>query len=383
MSIRVGFFSVNNYLDKTSFSGALYYMYQALAKQDVTITNLGTPQKPFLGLNIIKKVKKLLKNNIINTSKNLSDDDNYQDFITIVHKQLEKNNCDLIFAPIASKELSFLKSNLPIIFLSDATPELIKNSYQIYKNEKEYSLACETELMAISKAQTLIYTSQWAADSAVSNFNADPNKIKIVCLGANLDFTPPVSQIYEKLNSSKLRLLFIGGNWKRKGGDIVLETFNSLIRFGIDVELVIVGAIPTNAVNDSRIVTIPFLNKNKPSDYKKYVNLFRQSHFLISPTRADCSPLVFSEANAYGVPAITTNIGGIPDLIKEGINGYTLPLSASGDKYAQLILDIFNDQKTYKLLIESSRKEYETRLNWDVWAQQIHSIMAQSIDKVK
>jgi glycosyltransferase involved in cell wall biosynthesis len=377
MSIRVGFFSFKNYLDRTSFSGALYYMYKALQKQDVEIINLGNPQKPSPLLNITKVKNLFIKNGIIKSEK--ITDDSYGSFINIVHKQLKINNCDLIFAPLATKELSFLNTNLPILFLSDTTPKLIKNSYQTYKNEKEYSLACKQELMVISKAQKLIYTSQWAANSAIYDFNADPDNVEIVSLGANLEFVPPIIDIYEKLNYQKCRLLFIGGNWERKGGDIVLETFYSLIDSGIDTELVIVGAMPTNALNNPKITTIPFLNKNKPSEYKKYIKLLRESHFLISPTRADCSPLVFSEANAYGVPAITTNIGGISDLIKEGINGYTLSLSASGNEYAKLIADIFNNQRAYKLLVESSRKEYETRLNWERWAEQMYLIMTDTL----
>jgi glycosyltransferase involved in cell wall biosynthesis len=381
MSIHLGFFSFKNYLDRTSFSGALYYMYKALQKQDVKIINLGNPQQPSFLLNI-EKVKNLLRKNGIIKSEKITDD-HYEKFIDTVHKQLEINNCDLIFAPLATKELSFLNTNLPILFLSDATPKLIKNSYQTYKNEKEYSLACEQELTVISKAQKLIYTSQWAAKSAIDDFNADVHKIEIVSLGANLEFVPPITDIYKKLDYQKCRLLFIGGNWKRKGGDIVLETFYSLIASGIDAELVIVGATPTNALNHPKITTIPFLNKNKPSDYKKYIKLLKESHFLISPTRADCSPLVFSEANAYGVPAITTNIGGISDLIKEGVNGYTLSLNASGNEYAKLIADIFNNQKAHKLLVESSRKEYETKLNWDIWAEQIYTIMTDTLKYVK
>ena len=113
---------------------------------------------------------------------------------------------------------------------------------------------------------------------------------------------------------------------------------------------------------------ISFLNKNIPEDFNLFVQIISSVHFLLLPTRADCTPVVNSESNAYGVPAITTNVGGVAGTVIDGVNGYCLPFEATGKEYAALIAEIFSDKKRYHQLIESSRARFEDELNWDKFA---------------
>ena len=169
--------------------------------------------------------------------------------------------------------------------------------------------------------------------------------------------------------------MFIGKDWHRKGGNIAFETLISLLNMGIDAELVMLGCIPPEEINNERLKVIPFLNKNNPEERDQLNQLFLQSHFFIFPTRADCSPIVICEANAFGLPVITTDVGGISTIIKNGKNGYMLPLDASSDQYASLIANNFGDRTVYEELVKSSREQYDQYLNWDKWAEAIHSLM--------
>ena len=68
------------------------------------------------------------------------------------------------------------------------------------------------------------------------------------------------------------------------------------------------------------------------------------------------------------MPAIATITGGVPDVVKDGVNGYCLPYEARGSAYAELIAEIFNDKPRYHQLIATSRKRFEEELTWDHWA---------------
>jgi len=92
-------------------------------------------------------------------------------------------------------------------------------------------------------------------------------------------------------------------------------------------------------------------------------------HFLLLPTRADCSLLVACESNAYGVPAITTDTGGVSFVVRDGVNGYCLPYDAPGQAYAEKIAELFGDKERYHALVQSSRQRFEETLNWDRWAE--------------
>jgi len=144
---------------------------------------------------------------------------------------------------------------------------------------------------------------------------------------------------------------------------------------GIKARLIVCGVIPPSPYTHPYMETIPFINKNDSKDNEKLVDLLLSVHFLLLPTRADCTPMVNAEANAYGVPAITTNVGGVTDVVKDGVNGYCLPFSANGRDYASLIASIYLDKDRYHQLIESSRNQYEEQLNWKHFSYKFKDIL--------
>ncbi|NEO39513.1 MAG: glycosyltransferase family 4 protein [Moorea sp. SIOASIH] len=375
--LRVGFFSFQNYLDKNTFSGILYYMHKSLASRDIELINLGNPKEISNKKSYWNKLGKPIQlMDSLLCLKYHGQNKQLKRFIVTVQKQLTETPCDLLFCPVASGELSFLETKIPILFLSDATPKLINNEYyKSYETLEEFYLAEKHENGAISKSNKLVYSSKWAANSAISDYQADRDKVEVITFGANLDDIPSIDQLFYKSKASRCRLLFIGKDWQRKGGNIAFNTLKSLLSMGIDAELVMVGCIPPEEIKHERLKVIPFLNKNIPEERERLNQLFLQSHFFIFPTRADCSPIVICEANAFGLPVITTDVGGIPTIIQEGKNGYMLTLSDSSDQYASVIANNFRDRAVYKQLVKSSREEYDQCLNWDKWAERIHRVM--------
>jgi glycosyltransferase involved in cell wall biosynthesis len=89
--------------------------------------------------------------------------------------------------------------------------------------------------------------------------------------------------------------------------------------------------------------------------------------FFILPTRAECSAIVFSEASAFGLPIISTRTGGVPDYVQDGVNGYCLPPGSGGSEYADLIHNIFHQEKKLSILRSTTREWYERELNWKRW----------------
>jgi glycosyltransferase involved in cell wall biosynthesis len=105
--------------------------------------------------------------------------------------------------------------------------------------------------------------------------------------------------------------------------------------------------------------------------------------FFLLPTRQELFGFVFGEASAFGLPAITTNTGGVSGAIRDGENGYMLPISAGGADYAELIARIYQDEQHYAELVRSSRAAFDTRLNWDAWADGINTIIVEMIEREK
>jgi len=350
-------------------------MHQSLISQPLQVVNLGNAEMPSRW----RKLRHYFHPQ--KTALKLGSQDyivEYTKFAYQVQKQLLKTPCDVIVAPVASEELSFFYSNKPIIYLSDVTFSLYKKYYPLALDSEEIDWKENQEKAAILKSQKVIYSSEWAANSAIDDYQADAEKVEVVPFGANLDDPPLAEDVIGKKLSSPCRLLFVGKDWQRKGGTIAFDTLVALLGMGVEAELLVVGTIPP--IQHEKLTVIPYLNKNLPQQRQQLNQLFLDSHFFIFPTRAECSPIVICEANAFGLPVLTTEVGGIPTIVKNGNNGYMLSRSASGEEYADLIAQTISDPSTYQQLVHSSRREYDQRLNWDKWGERIYQIITKIVD---
>ena len=87
------------------------------------------------------------------------------------------------------------------------------------------------------------------------------------------------------------------------------------------------------------------------------------------PSRFEAFGFVFCEAAAYGVPPISRITGGVGEIIRDGVNGIGLPADASAADFAERIVALFRDHEAYARTANAARADFETRLNWDVFAR--------------
>jgi glycosyltransferase involved in cell wall biosynthesis len=375
---KIAYFSINNPLDKRSWSGTTYYLGQTLERNIGEVHFLGPVKIPWWLDKTLRAMQKLSrfifrKEYIPKYSllKNI-----YATWY--LKRKMKGRQYDFLMAPAAASELAYLKTELPIIYFGDATYKLYSETYE--KEFKNLAFASRwegnhLERKALKKSDLIILTSQWAAHSAMDDYGVPPDKIEVMLLGANIDIVPDRKNIFKKEENKTLTLLFLAVDWERKGGDIAFNTLKELHRKGVEAKLVVCGCIPPAQYVHPFMEVIPFLNKNNSKDYQQFVQLLSSVHFLLLPTRADCSLLVAMESNSYGVPAITTYVGGVPDVVKDGVNGYCLPLHADGAAYASLIKTIFSDKEQYHQFINSSRTKFEEELNWDKWAEHFKKVL--------
>lgn len=303
-----------------------------------------------------------------------------RDYAKYFSKQLEKevlkNKVDVIFSPGATQLLAYCNTNIPIIYMTDATFRQLQSYYDSFANLAAYNIrqGIELDKRTFHRAAHCMLASGWAKASAMNDYGIDEKKITVAPLGPNIDILPSANEI-AKERSGQCNLLFLGVEWERKGGQLALDTFYALKKMDIDATLTIIGCVPPFPVNDGGITVIPFLNRDKPEEAQQLSAIIKKSHFLLLPTRAECAGVVFCEAGAYGMPCITTDTGGIPSYVANGETGVTLPLSAGGGAYAQKIQEIYSNETVYNRFCSNSRQRFETVLNWDAWGASFKQIV--------
>jgi len=350
--------------DISSWSGTPYYIYQKL-KEKHTVEIIG----PEI-LNQLASFKR------VNFSTNtFSPDDRYVKHLgRLLSERIDALGYDLIFMG----DLVFIPTgaNIPLVFLSDMTYEQVKIHYG-KSDERNIEPCINLEKLSLKNATRIIYCSEWIKQKTINFYHIDPVKIDVVEFGANI---PTPTDFSIDINMDICRLVFIGADWERKRGNMVLEIYQLLKAEGFPCSLTIIGSIPEDEPEeDENLTIIPFLDKTKKEDLGKLCQILSESHFLVLPTRFDAFGIVFCEASAYAVPSIATDVGGVSQAVREGKNGYLLPLDATAENYAEKIKTVFGDKENYIKLRQTSRQEFETRLNWDVWGEKVNKILEEAV----
>lgn len=148
----------------------------------------------------------------------------------------------------------------------------------------------------------------------------------------------------------------------------------------METELIIVGCQPTiDEPIPNFIRSLGFISKSTERGLNEINGLLAESHFLVLPSRAEAFGIVFCEANSFGVPCLSTNVGGIPTVIKDDLNGKTFSKDANITEYCTYISNLFSNYSQYKNLALSSFNEYQFRLNWSVTGQTVKKLLVELI----
>lgn len=287
-------------------------------------------------------------------------------------KQIERRitkDLDLLFSP-STTPIAFVKTKIPKVVYIDATFRSMLNYYSEYKNiSKLARMNAEViESEALSSAELCLFASKWAADEAMSYYNLSKNKVKVIPFGANFTSAMTIDEIIDNTENkqfNKIKLLFVGVDWERKGGDILLEIAHQIHLKGGKVQVDIVGIKNKPITNlPDFVVNHGFLDKNDDFQLKRLINLYKDAHFFVMPSKAECFGIVYSEANSFGVPVIGLKTGGVSTIIKNGVNGMIFPINEYPINMANEILQIFNDKTVYNKMSLRSFNEYSERLNW-------------------
>lgn len=212
-------------------------------------------------------------------------------------------------------------ARVPSIISLDATPLQFDRLGEFYNHQPGPGWV-ELQKWRINrdsyrKARRLVAWSQWAKTGLVEEYEVPAEKVTVIHPGVDLQLWSRRAPYPSE--KQPLRVLFVGGNFERKGGLHLLHAFRTLREEGIPIELLLVtrDLLPP----ETGVRVYHDMQPNTP----ELAALYHQSHLLCLPTSGDCLPMVLSEAAAAGLPAISTSVAAIPEVVRDEETGLIVP----------------------------------------------------------
>ncbi len=365
--MKLGFVTTFDSTDISNWSGTPFYMANAFSEQGIDIERIGNLKRQLPPYFKLKQFwKKITCGQRESPRFNTFVAKHYSQQVA---KKLEKLDVDAIISPLINP-ITYLDSQKPIILWTDALYAGLLGFYTSFSNHSANSIQQGNIITqeCLSRCTFAIFSSDWAARTALEIYGIAKEKVKVVPFGANIQCHHTLEQVHEIIKSRSkniLKLLFIGKHWERKGGDIVFNVTKALHKAGQAVELNFIGCYPPENIEiPDYIKCHGFISKRTPEGVEKITRLLQESHFLFVPSRAECFGIVFAEANAFGLPCLSSYVGGISSVIRDNINGMTFGLDALVNRYCDYIINLMSNYANYEQLSLSAFNEYSTRLNW-------------------
>jgi starch synthase len=194
--------------------------------------------------------------------------------------------------------------------------------------------------------------------SLVDEYGVDPSRITVVGGGVNFDELPdPAGPAIEP------SVLFIGRDFERKGGEVLVEAFRQVRDTLPTATLHIVSVF--DRLNEPGVVA-----HGNDTTREELIELYRQARVLCLPSLYEPWGYTLGEAMAYGVPCIGSSVESIPHILGEGEAGMLVPRGDAG-RLAEALLEVLTDDRLAMSLGAAGRRRIEGEFTWAAVAERM------------
>lgn len=246
-----------------------------------------------------------------------------------------------------------IASNAPYVLSTDITPKQF-NDWSVAYNHPVSSLPLVERYKHLRNqrcfhaAAKIVAWSDWVADSLMKDYGVPREKIAIIPPGVDLQQWKPLNT--EK--TGRFNILFVGADFHRKRGDMVIDAFRRLPRDKFQLHIV-----TRSTVESEPGITV---HNNLQPNTPELIRLFQQSDVLVHPSQAEAYGLVAIEAAATGVPAIVSKLGGLQSTVTHGKTGFLVAPDDVDSIYRKLVW-LADDRTRQRKMANAARKKAEVK----------------------
>jgi glycosyltransferase involved in cell wall biosynthesis len=372
---RIALVTVHDPDDPNGFSGTTHFATRALVSLGLSVEWIGPRRRPSFLRRQWRRVRLRLGIDERTTASALEREARRDG--NDLARALARKPYDVVLAFVASAQLAYLETDLPVVYVSDAVFKLLDGFYEAVTAMPEDAKAVldRFESRSLEKATLVCLGTEWAAEGARRHYGTPDSKLAVVPFGANLSSVPEF-KLRTLAPGSRVELLLIAKyndrtTWERKGGPEAVEAVRLLNEWGVPSRLTILG-MKVPGLPDSEVVrSVGFLHKGRPDEYRLFCEIMGGSHLLLLPTRAEASGMATAEAAALGMPVVTRRIGGMTTMVDDGVTGVLVDENAGAAEFAEAVRGVLAVPGRLERMSRASRARFDRVLSWDTWAREL------------
>lgn len=216
----------------------------------------------------------------------------------------------------------------------------------------------------------LIFTmSHRLRDSFIADFGVPSGRLATIHCGPNIVVDP-----VERPNPGEGRpaVLFVGRDFHRKGGDLLVQAMERVRRDRPGTRLVVVGPGPTEPGTPlpEWVEVTGYLDRDTPVGREAMDAVYRGAAVFCLPTRYEPFGTSFVEAMMYGLPCVGPDAWAVPEIIVDGETGLLVPPEDTG-ALAGALTELLSDPERGRRMGSAGRERAATHFSWDSIARRM------------
>jgi len=241
----------------------------------------------------------------------------------------------------------------------------------------------------LTRIPSVLYRWQWrwadqvivhattARTQLITQYRCQPERVHVIPIGS-YDFYRTVAHNVQPERTNTL--LFFGRIWEYKGLNYLIEAEPLITEAFPDARIIIAG----HGENFERYRQT-MINPNHFEVYnyripeKEVAHFFQQASVVVLPYIEASQSGVIPLAYAFGKPIVATTVGGIPEIVEDGITGYLVPPRDS-DSLANAIIRLLQDKELRQRMGQNALEKTRNEISWTTIARQTMEVYQAAID---
>jgi len=305
-------------------------------------------------------------------------------------KRLDSNyNFDIIHSH--SGHLPHLFSQFqkiaPLVVTVHATIRGLKKSldqYQTAENKEEKWMKifsqgiCYCEKISFLKARLLMPVSKFTLRQIIEYYNyINTGKACIIYNAVD----PSIFEYRKKCKTREPTLLFVGRLYGIKGIDVFIDAIRKLLSKGLKFNVKIVGRGNSERIESELSKILP-RNKYQITgqlNYFKMSEVYKTSDILVVSSIYENCPTTILEAMSIGTLIVASDIGGIPEIIRDGYNGFLFE-NGNSVQLAKILEKLISGKEDVDDMLKTANLIVRKKHNWHLRGPEIYRVYEEVIE---